>query len=65
MGRLAAAYFANDRVSSLTQSGHTKTYTVDAANRVRGIADTAGPTLTNHYTDSTDTPSWTGASDGT
>jgi RHS repeat-associated protein len=55
---LTVGYATNDMVAMLTQSGRTKTYTLDPARRVGAIADTAGPTLTNHYTDGSDDPAW-------
>lgn len=62
---LAVGYSANDMVNTLTQSGRTKTYTLDPAGRIYTTADTAGPTLTNHYTGGEDSPAWIGSSDGT
>jgi hypothetical protein len=48
-----------------TQSNRTKTYTLDPTRRILTTVDTAGPTLTNHYTDNNDNPAWIGASDAT
>jgi RHS repeat-associated protein len=63
---LTAGYFANDLVASLTQSGHTRGYTLDPTqNRPATVTDTAGPTITNHYIDTGDSPAWTGLPDGT
>jgi len=52
-------------VAALTQAGRTRTYTLDPARRVLTTADTAGPTLTNHFTAGGDNPAWIGSSDGT
>lgn len=62
---LVVAYHTNDLVQSLTQGTQTKTYTLDPARRILTTTDSAGPTLTNHYTGSSDNPDWIGASDGT
>ena len=57
---VTAGYYANDMAQSLTQSGRTRAYTLDpTGNRIWSITDTAGPTLTNHYTDGGDSPAWT------
>jgi len=62
---LTVGYAANDMVATLTQSGRTKTYTLDPARRILSTADTAGPTLTNHYTGGGDSPAWIESSAGT
>jgi RHS repeat-associated protein len=63
---VSAAYFANDLVASLSQAGHARGYALDPTqDRVAAITDTAGPTLTNHYIDTGDSPAWTDSSDGT
>ncbi len=62
---LTVGYATNDMVATLTQAGRTRTYTLDPARRILTTADTAGPTLTNHYTAGDDNPAWIGSSDGT
>ncbi len=62
---LTVGYATNDMVATLTQAGRTKTYTLDPARRILTTTDTAGPTLTNHYTAGDDNPAWIGSSDGT
>ena len=62
---LTVGYHTNDLVATLTQSGRTKTHTLDPARRILTTTDTAGPTLTNHYIDGSDNPAWIAASDGT
>jgi RHS repeat-associated protein len=60
---LAAAYFADDQASSLTQGGSMVTYDRDdPLRRVRWRASYAGVSLTgvdtNTYTDDSDNPAW-------
>ncbi len=71
-GPLQVAYHANDMVASLSQSGlpdasggtltKTKTFTLDAADRLRQVTDTTDGSetrrLVNHYADTTDSPAW-------
>lgn len=52
-------------VASLTQAGRTRTFTLDPSDRIITETDTTGPTLTNHYADSSDSPAWLSFSDGT
>lgn len=57
-GDLTLTYYANDMVASETQGGETISYTLDPAqNRIASLTD-AGVTTTNHYSDDTDSPSW-------
>jgi RHS repeat-associated protein len=58
-GNLTVSYHVNDLVRSLTQAGATTTYTLDVIpNRVRSWTD-GTTTSTDHYTDDSDSPSWT------
>ncbi|MGH3327493.1 MAG: hypothetical protein ACRDPT_06825 [Streptomycetales bacterium] len=61
---LTVGYHANDMVATLTQNGRTQTFTLDPANRIRTLTDTAGPTITNHYGGETDSPAWIGQGTG-
>ncbi|GAA0939192.1 hypothetical protein GCM10009554_28730 [Kribbella koreensis] len=60
-GDIALTYYDNDRAKSITQSGTTTEFTLDALDRravetVTGVG--AGQTI-RHYTDSSDNPTWT------
>ena len=58
-GNVTAAYYVNDLIRSLTQAGATTTYTLDVVpDRIRSWAD-ATTTSTDHYSDDSDSPSWT------
>ncbi|GII34382.1 DNRLRE domain-containing protein [Planotetraspora mira] len=61
-------YYANDMVASIAQGGETKTWTLDPATRLHTATDTGGTdagTVTNHYSDSSDSPAWIAEADGT
>lgn len=61
-GAATAGYYANDLVSSLSQGGATRTWTLDPAGRLASMISTGlGSTaLVNHYGDaSSDSPAWT------
>jgi RHS repeat-associated protein len=65
-GNLTATYNVNDLVHTLTSGGATSTYNLDVDNqRIRSWTDTVGTTHTNHYNDTTDSPSWTNEGNGT
>ncbi|MFD0883088.1 DNRLRE domain-containing protein [Streptosporangium algeriense] len=60
-------YYTNDFVSSLTQNGQTKAYTIDPLGRIRSVTTTGGGgsrTAVNHYADEGDSPSWIAEPDG-
>jgi RHS repeat-associated protein len=59
---LTGAFFADNRVQSLTQSGATYSYTLDPARRVLARGATGSKTM--HYGDDTDNPVWTGENVG-
>jgi len=61
---LTADYYANDLVHSQTQAGTTRTWNLDANNRLASWTNsTTGITNTNHYDDaSSDSPAWTAES---
>jgi RHS repeat-associated protein len=64
---LASTYFDDDRVRSQSQSDITNTYDLDPARRsmVRSTTSASGSeTETSHYSDDTDSPSWTATDDG-
>jgi RHS repeat-associated protein len=62
-GAVAASYYANDMVASLTQGSKSQTYTLDPLGRVSTVKNlTSGVSLaesTNHYDGGSDSPSWT------
>jgi RHS repeat-associated protein len=65
---LTVAYFGNDMVATLTQGSASKTFSLDPDGRVRVVNDVGGPrpgTVTNHYSNGTDRPSWIAEHDGT
>ena len=58
---MAMSYYADDKTRSVSQGGVTKTYSLDPMRRQRQV-DTIGgdaQTKTFHYSDDTDSPSWT------
>ncbi|HEX5923489.1 MAG TPA: LamG-like jellyroll fold domain-containing protein [Baekduia sp.] len=64
---LSSTYFDDDRVRSQSQSDITNTYDLDPARRsmVRSTSSAAGSgTETSHYSDDSDSPSWTATDDG-
>lgn len=64
--QMTVGYYADDMVASQTQGAATNTYTLDPAGRIRTIAaSSTGVTNTDHYADSSDSPSWISGSDGT
>ncbi|WP_441250500.1 RHS repeat-associated core domain-containing protein [Kitasatospora sp. McL0602] len=65
-GDVTATYFSTDLTASQTQGSDLRTFTLDPQlNRFRTTADSvSGVTTTNHYTDGSDSPSWTGDSSG-
>jgi RHS repeat-associated protein len=66
---LTPTYHVNDLVRTLTQGTRTTTYTLDVdAQRIRSWTDSDGTTTTtriNHFSDASDSPSWTDESNGT
>lgn len=57
---VTSTYFANTMVNTITQSGDTRTFALDPANRVRTWSDSVdGITRTNHYAVDSDSPMWT------
>jgi hypothetical protein len=64
-GDLTLGYYASDLVASQTQGGRPLGFTLDPAqNRVVDTTDSSGPTSTNHYADSGDSPAWTSTNTG-
>ncbi|GAA2829869.1 hypothetical protein GCM10010441_62990 [Kitasatospora paracochleata] len=59
-GDLTATYYTNDMAASQTQNGRTLTMTLDPlGSRVRAQSDSiTGATTTEHYGDSSDSPTW-------
>lgn len=64
-GVLTYTYYANDQVRTITQDGTSKTYTLDPLDRHRKIVPSGGNnhTETLHYTDTSDSPTWTRITD--
>jgi RHS repeat-associated protein len=60
-GVLTYTYYANEQVRTISQDGISKTYALDPAGRQRSTIATGGTTHTEtlHYSDSSDSPSWT------
>lgn len=58
-GDLSIGYYANDLVRNIAQAGSATTYTLDVIpDRVRSRT-TGSSTITEHYADDGDAPSWT------
>ncbi|MEO7259980.1 MAG: RHS repeat-associated core domain-containing protein [Jatrophihabitantaceae bacterium] len=65
-GALSLGYHTNDMVATQTQGGRTLGFTLDPLqNRILETTDTAGPTSTHHYSDNSDSPTWTSTSTST
>ncbi|HEY4313928.1 MAG TPA: LamG-like jellyroll fold domain-containing protein, partial [Actinomycetes bacterium] len=65
--KLTSSYFGDDAVRSQTQAGTTNTYDLDPERRIMlrtTSSDGAGKTETSHYSDETDSPTWTATSGG-
>lgn len=64
-GDLLASYYANGQIASQTQNGTTTSWQLDPLeNRPATSTSTAGAVVTNHYSDDSDSPSWTSDSTG-
>ncbi len=61
---LTATYYANDMLASQTQNGGSMTWTLDPTLGRYATYTQNGVTYTNHYSDTTDNPTWTSGSDG-
>ncbi|MCT1997730.1 hypothetical protein M3C58_05880 [Brachybacterium muris] len=60
-GAITLGYFDNDLPQKVTQAGTTTTFTLDVAKRRLAQTSVTGgdtTTVTRHYTDSSDNPSW-------
>ncbi len=62
-GAITLGYYDTDAVRTIAQNGTTSAYTLDAAGRraVEATGPTGGPattTVTSHFTDSADNPTW-------
>lgn len=55
----SATYFTNDRMASLTQGTTTRSYALDPDWRTRQRTASDTTTQTYHYSDDSDSPSWT------
>jgi len=64
-GALTYTYYANGQVETIAQDGVSKTYTLDGAGRQRKTVGSDGQNATEtlHYSDSSDSPSWTRVAD--
>jgi RHS repeat-associated protein len=60
-GALSYAYYVNDQVRTTTQDGVSKSYNLDPLGRQRQSIAAGGTTHTEtlHYSDDSDSPSWT------
>jgi RHS repeat-associated protein len=60
-GVLSYTYYANEQVRTISQDGVSKTYALDPAGRQRSTIASGGTTHTEtlHYSDGSDSPSWT------
>jgi RHS repeat-associated protein len=60
-GVLTYTYYANEQVRTISQDGISKTYALDPAGRQRSTIASGGTTHTEtlHYSDGSDSPSWT------
>ena len=58
---VAMTYYADDQTHSMSQNGVTKTYSLDPMRRQRQVQTIGGDaqTKTFHYSDDSDSPSWT------
>jgi RHS repeat-associated protein len=65
-GPLSYLYYVNDQVRTIAQDGVSKTYTLDPTGRQRKSVASGGTTHTEtlHYSDGSDSPSWTSIADG-
>ena len=67
-GDVSLAYYLDDSVQKISQGGTDTTFTLDSAGRRKAqtSSSSSGPatTLTRHYTDDSDNPSWVELSGG-
>lgn len=63
-GNLTATYYANDMLASQTQNGATIAWALDPTQGRFGSYTQNGITYTNHYSDTSNNPSWVSGSDG-
>jgi RHS repeat-associated protein len=63
-GDLTATSYANNMLASQAQNGATMTWTLDPTQGRFGTYTQAGVTYTNHYSDTSNNPTWTSASTG-
>ena len=65
---MTLAYYLDDSVQKISQGGTDTTFTLDAAGRRKAQVTTpatgAAKTLTRHYTDDSDNPSWVDTGNG-
>ena len=67
-GVLSVGYYSNDMVASQSQGTLSEAFTLDPAMRLRSATQTGGSTpggTLNHYSDGTDSPTWTSSTDST
>jgi RHS repeat-associated protein len=63
-GDLTAAYYANDMLANQTQNGASMTWSLDPTLGRFGSYTQNGVTYTNHYSDTSNNPTWVSSSDG-
>nr|MCU0279696.1 hypothetical protein [Candidatus Nanopelagicales bacterium] len=68
-GEVTLAYYGNDLVASMTSGSTVREYGLDALGRIASHTDTIegtpGPTVVNHYADTSDRPAWADLGNGT
>jgi RHS repeat-associated protein len=65
-GVLTYTYYANEQVRTIAQDGVSKTYALDPTGRQRQTVASGGTTYTEtlHYSNGSDSPSWTSVANG-
>jgi RHS repeat-associated protein len=63
-GNLTATYYADDMLDSQAQNGATETWTLDPTLGRYATYTQDGVTYTDHYSDTSNNPTWTSGSDG-
>ncbi len=68
-GAITLEYYDTDEARRITQDGTSSTYTLDAAGRrtvekVGPVGESPTSTVTSHFTDDTDSPTWAEATTG-
>lgn len=64
-GDLTATYYDDGMLASQSQSGQTSTWSLDPTQQRAASSTAGGVTITDHYTDGSNNPTWTSSSNGT